>query len=367
MDVGCVRPWQRNACRSLIQSDNSGMKLATYKDGSRDGQLVVVSRDLSQAHYASHIANRLQQVLDDWNFLSPQLQDLHSALNNGRARHAFAFDPKMCMAPLPRAYQWADGSAYLNHVELVRKARGADVPASFYTDPLMYQGGSDDLAGPCDPIVCANVDYGIDFEAEVAVITGDLPMGCSAERALDGIRLLMLANDVSLRNLIPDELAKGFGFVQSKPATAFSPVAVTPDELGEAWVQGRVHLPLHSTWNGRKVGMCDAGPDMTFHFGQLIAHLCKTRRVRAGSIVGSGTVSNQGVRQDGARDARLQWPNGYSCIAEKRAMETLLDGQPSTAYMQYGDTIRIDMKGLGGHSMFGAIEQEVVAPLAPQG
>ena len=339
------------------------MKLATYKDGSRDGQLVVVSRDLSQAHYASHIANRLQQVLDDWNFLSPQLQDLSTALNHGRARHAFAFDPKMCMAPLPRAFQWADGSAYLNHVELVRKARGAEVPASFYTDPLMYQGGSDDLAGPCDAIICANVDFGIDFEAEIAVITSDLPMGCAADRALDGIRLLMLANDVSLRNLIPDELAKGFGFVQSKPATAFSPVAVTPDELGDAWVKGRVHLPLHSTWNGRKVGMCDAGPDMTFHFGQLLAHLCKTRNVRAGSIIGSGTVSNKGVNQGTADEERTQWPNGYSCIAEKRAMETLQDGQPSTAFMQYGDTIRIEMKGLDGQSIFGAIEQEVMEKL----
>ena len=210
------------------------MKLATYKDGSRDGQLVVVSRDLQTAHYATHIANRLQQVLDDWNYLSPQLQDLSDALNSNKARHAFPFDSAQCMAPLPRAYQWADGSAYLNHVELVRKARGAEVPESFYSDPLMYQGGSDDFLGPCDPIVAVNEAMGIDFEAEVAVITDDLPLGCNAERALDGIRLVMLANDVSLRNLIPAELAKGFGFVQSKPATAFSPVAVTPDELGEA-------------------------------------------------------------------------------------------------------------------------------------
>ena len=347
---------------SLIQSDNSAMKLATYKDGSRDGQLVVVSRDLSLAGYASHIANRLQQVLDDWNYLSPQLQDLYDSLNSGRARHAFPFDPKMCMAPLPRAYQWADGSAYLNHVELVRKARGAEVPPSFYNDPLMYQGGSDDLAGPCDPIVCASEAFGIDFESEVAVITGDLPMGCPADRALDGIRLVMLVNDVSLRNLIPDELAKGFGFVQSKPATAFSPVAVTPDELGTAWAKGRVHLPLASTWNGRKVGLCDAGPDMTFHFGQLIAHLCKTRNVRAGSIIGSGTVSNPGVTQGTGDTARTDWPRGYSCIAEKRAIETIQDGQPSTAFMQYGDTIRIEMKGADGTSIFGAIEQEVVAP-----
>jgi fumarylacetoacetate (FAA) hydrolase len=339
------------------------MKLATYKDGSRDGQLVVVSRDLTLAAYASNIASHLQQVLDDWNYLSPQLQDVYDALNAGRARHAFAFDPVQCMAPLPRAYQWADGSAYINHVELVRKARGAEVPETFYTDPLMYQGGSDDFAGPCDPMVCPDEAWGIDFEAEVAVVTGDVPMGCNKDRALDGIRLLMLVNDVSLRNLIPGELGKGFGFVQSKPATAFSPVAVTPDELGEAWTMGRVHLPLQSTWNGRKVGLCDAGPDMTFHFGQLIAHLCKTRNVRAGSVIGSGTVSNQGVEKKG----RWDWPNGYSCIAEKRAMETLQDGQPSTEFMKFGDTIRIEMKGRDGRSIFGAIEQEVSpGPVAMQ-
>src|SRR5690606_29501758 len=216
------------------------MKLATYKDGSRDGQLVVVSRDLSTAHYATGVAQKLQQVLDDWNFLAPQLQDLSVALNSGKARHAFPFDPAQCMAPLPRAYQWADGSAYLNHVELVRAARGAEVPASFYEDPLMYQGGSDDFIGPCDPVVVPSEDFGIDFEAEIAVVTGDVPMGASPEQALEGVRLLMLANDVSLRHLIPAELAKGFGFFQSKPATSFSPVAVTPDELGEAWQGGRV-------------------------------------------------------------------------------------------------------------------------------
>jgi fumarylacetoacetate (FAA) hydrolase len=259
------------------------------------------------------------------------------------------------MAPLPRAFQWADGSAYLNHVDLVRKARNAEVPESFYTDPLMYQGGSDDFLGPCDPIVCADVAHGIDFESEVAVITGDIPMGCSPERALDGIRLVMLVNDVSLRNLIPPELAKGFGFVQSKPATAFSPVAVTPDELGDAWAKGRLHLTLQSTWNGRKVGMCDAGPDMTFHFGQLIAHLCKTRNVRAGSIIGSGTVSNKGIEKKG----RTDWPNGYSCIAEKRAMEVIQDGKSTTEFMQDGDTIRIEMKGRDGQNIFGAIEQTV--------
>ena len=324
------------------------MKLASYKDGSRDGQLVVVSRDLSSAHYATGIASRLQQVLDDWNFVSPQLQDLSGSLNSGKARHAFPFNPAQCMAPLPRAYQWADGSAFINHVELVRKARNAEVPATFYTDPLMYQGGSDDFLGPLDNVVVASEKYGIDFEAEIAVITGDVPMRATPEQALDGVRLLLLANDVSLRNLIPDELAKGFGFVQSKPATAFSPVAVTPDEVGDAWRGGRLHLTLQSTWNGRKVGMCDAGDEMTFHFGQLIAHLCKTRNVRAGSIIGSGTVSNK------------DWSRGYSCIAEKRAIETIEDGAPKTAFMKFGDTIRLEVKGKDGQSVFGAIEQEIV-------
>ena len=325
------------------------MKLATYKDGSRDGQLVVVSRDLSTAHYATGIASKLQQVLDDWNFMSPQLQDLYETLNNGKARHPFPFDAAQCMAPLPRAYQWADGSAFINHVELVRKARNSEVPATFYTDPLMYQGGSDDFIGPCDDVVVASEAFGIDFEAEVAVITADVPMGTSPSQALEGIRLVMLANDVSLRHLIPDELAKGFGFFQSKPATAFSPVAVTLDELGDVWKGGRLHLTLQSTWNGRKVGMCDAGDEMTFHFGQLIAHICKTRNVRAGSVIGSGTVSNK------------DWSHGYSCIAEKRAIETIEDGKPKTEFMKFGDTIRIEAKGKDGQSMFGAIEQTVVS------
>jgi fumarylacetoacetate (FAA) hydrolase len=325
------------------------MKLATYQDGSRDGQLVVVSRDLTLAHYASGVATRLQQVLDDWSFLSPQLEEISQTLNHGKARHAFAFEPEKCMAPLPRAYQWADGSAFINHVELVRKARGAEVPESFYTDPLMYQGGSDDLAGARDPILATSVAHGIDFEAEIAVVTGDVAMGTSPEAAIDGIRLLMLANDVSLRHLIPAELAKGFGFLQSKPATAFSPVAVTPDELLHAWHGGRVHLNLESTWNGKRVGLCAAGEEMTFHFGQLIAHLATTRHVRAGSVIGSGTVSNK------------DWSRGYSCIAEKRAIETIEGGVPKTEFMQFGDTIRIEMKGLDGMSVFGAIEQKVVA------
>ncbi len=334
------------------------MKLATYKDGSRDGQLVVVSRDLTTAHYASGIATKLQQVLDDWNFLSPQLEDLSQTLNQGKARHAFPFDPKLCMAPLPRAYQWADGSAYMNHVELVRASRNSEVPANFYEDPLMYQGGSDDFLGPCDDVVCPSTDFGIDFEAEVAVITADVPMQATPEQALDSIRLVMIANDVSLRRLIPNELAKNFGFLQGKPATAFSPVAVTLDELGDDWEHGRLHLSMRVDWNGKRVGMCEAGPEMTFHFGQLIAHVCKTRNVRAGSIIGSGTVSNKAVEVDGRKD----WPKGYSCIAEKRAIETILDGKASTDFMQFGDTVRIEMKGRDGQSVFGAIDQ-TIAPL----
>ena len=328
------------------------MKLATYHDGSRDGQLVVVSRDLASAHYASGIATRLQQVLDDWNFLSPQLEDLSARLNDGKAKNAFAFEPARCMAPLPRAYQWADGSAFVNHVELVRRARNAEMPASFRTDPLMYQGGSDDFLGPREDIVAASEDWGIDFEAEVAVVTGDVAMGIGADAAIESVRLVMLANDVSLRNLIPAELAKGFGFFQSKPATAFSPVAATPDELGDAWRGGRVHRQLESVWNGERVGLCSAGDEMTFHFGQLIAHLCKTRNARAGSIVGSGTVSNK------------DWSRGYSCIAEKRAIETIESGAPATSFMRFGDTIRIEMKDDAGASIFGAIEQTVARLVA---
>jgi fumarylacetoacetate (FAA) hydrolase len=328
------------------------MKLATLKDGSRDGQLAVVSRDLSQAHYATGHARTMQQLLDDWNFISPQLEDLYSTLNQGRARHAFAFDARQCMAPLPRAYQWADGSAYLNHVELVRKARGAEVPASFYEDPLMYQGGSDDFLGATDDAVFASADWGIDFESELAVVTGDVPIGTPPDAALEAVRLFMLVNDWSLRNLIPAELAKGFGFLQSKPATAFGPVAVTADELGGAWQGGRVHLRVVSRWNNVEVGRTDAGPEMTFHFGQLIAHVAKTRRLRAGSIVGSGTVSNK------------DWAQGYSCVAEKRAIETIETGAPQTAFMQFGDRIHIEVAALDGQSLFGAIEQQV-APLPP--
>lgn len=326
------------------------MKLATYKDGSRDGQLVVVSRDLTSAHYASGIATRLQQVLDDWNFMAPQLEGLSQALLRGKARHAFAFEPERCMAPLPRAYQWVDGSAFINHVELVRKARNAEMPPSFYTDPLMYQGDSNDLLGACDDVVVPSEDFGIDFEAEVAVVTGDVAMGTDADAALECVRLVMLANDVSLRHLIPAELAKGFGFLQSKPATSFSPVALTPDEFGDKWQGGRLHLDVESTWNGRRVGLCNAGPEMTFHFGQLIAHVAKTRHLRAGAIIGSGTVSNQ------------DWARGYSCIAEKRAIETIESGAPITPFMAFGDSIRIEVKDDAGQSLFGAIDQKIARP-----
>ena len=326
------------------------MKLASYRDGSRDGQLIVVSRDLRTAHFATEIAPTLQRALDDWNFIAPQLQDLYDALNAGRATRPFEFSAGQCAAPLPRAFQWADGSAYVNHVELVRKARNAEMPETFWTDPLMYQGGSDDFLGPADDIVCGAEAFGIDFEGEVAVITGDVAMGATPAEAADAIRLIMLANDVSLRNLIPNELAKGFGFFQSKPATAFSPVAITPDELGAAWRDGMVHLPLTVTWNGKVVGRPHAGTDMVFSFPRLIAHICKTRNCRAGSIVGSGTISN--------KDASV----GYACIAEKRCLEVIADGSATTEFMKFGDTIRIEMFDEAGASLFGAIDQVVATP-----
>jgi fumarylacetoacetate (FAA) hydrolase len=324
------------------------MKLATLKDGTRDGQLVVVARDLKTAVLADGIAPTLQRALDDWQFIAPQLENLYSDLNAGRALRVFDFDVKRCMAPLPRAFQWADGSAYVNHVELVRKARNAEMPASFWNDPLMYQGGADDFIGPTDDIVLGSEEWGIDFEGEVAVITDDVPMATSPAEAAAHIRLLMLVNDVSLRNLIPAELAKGFGFFQSKPASSFSPVAVTPDELDAAWQDGKVHLPLRATWNGVLVGQPNAGIDMVFNFPQLIAHLTKTRNARAGSIIGSGTVSNK----DSSK--------GYTCIAEKRCLETIADGEAKTPFMKFGDTIRIEMLDANGKSIFGAINQQVV-------
>jgi fumarylacetoacetate (FAA) hydrolase len=325
------------------------MKLATYRDGSRDGQLVVVSRDLSTAHFATGIATRMQALLDDWNFVSPQLEDLSTTLNQGRSRHAFAFDPRLCMAPLPRAFQWADGSAYLSHAERVWHARGAEMPPNLRSDPLMYQGGSDDFLGPTDDARFASAEHGIDFEAELAVVTGDLPLGATPAQALESVRLLMLANDWTLRALVPAELDKLLGLVQSKPATAWAPVAVTPDELGDAWQGGRVQLEVSVAWNGKTVGRLDAA-EMQFHFGQLLAHLARTRNVRAGSIVGGGTVSNA----DASR--------GYACIAEQRALETIASGAPSTPYMAFGDHVHIEVMGRDGLSLFGAIEQTVSAP-----
>lgn len=324
------------------------MKLATLKDGSRDGQLVVVSRDLKTAQIANGIATTLQRALDDWDFMKPQLEAVYEALNAGKASNVFDFNASLSMAPLPRAFQWADGSSYVNHVELVRKARNADMPESFWHDPLMYQGGSDDFIGPMDDIELGSEQWGIDFESEIAVVTGDVPMGVKVQHAGQYIRLLMLVNDVSLRNLIPAELAKGFGFFQSKPASSFSPVAVTPDELGDAWKDGKVHLPLRSTWNKVLVGQPNAGVDMVFSFPQLITHLCKTRNARAGTIIGSGTVSNKDASK------------GFSCIAEKRALEMISDGTPTTPFMQFGDSIKIEMLDKNGKSIFGAIDQSVV-------
>lgn len=334
------------------------MKLATLKNQTRDGQLVVVSRDLSRCIAIPHIAVTMQQLLDHWSSLAPKAAEIYQALNAGTVPGEQAFVQADCESPLPRAYQWADGSAYVNHVELVRKARNAEMPETFWTDPLMYQGGSDDFIGPRDPIAAVSEQHGIDFEGEVAVVTDDVPMGISAEQALSRIRLLMLVNDVSLRGLIPNELAKGFGFFQSKPASSFSPVAVTPDELGKYWQGGRLHLPLLSHYNGIAFGKPNAGLDMTFHFGELVAHAAKTRNLGAGAIIGSGTVSN---KQGTAYGTSIEEGGvGYSCIAEIRMIETIRDGKPSTNFMRFGDSIRLEMLDEQGQSIFGAIDQQVV-------
>jgi fumarylacetoacetate (FAA) hydrolase len=333
------------------------MKLATLKGGSRDGRLVVVSRDLTGCTSAALVAPTLQAALDGWSAAAPKLAELAEGLEHGSVP-AERFHERDAMSPLPRAYQWADGSAYVNHVELVRKARGAEMPASFWTDPLMYQGGSDIFLGPRDPILMADEAWGIDFEAEIAVIVDDVPMGAGHDEALAKIRLLMLVNDVSLRNLAPAELAKGFGFFQSKPSSAFSPVAVTPDELGEAWHNGKVHLPLLSTMNGKLFGKPDAGTDMAFDFGALIAHAARTRRLGAGTIIGSGTVSNKDPDGGPGRPVS-EGGLGYSCISELRTVETIRAGQPKTPFMRFGDTVRIEMKDTDNRSIFGAIEQTV--------
>lgn len=324
------------------------MKLATLRNSTRDGQLVVVSRDLSKAVAVPQLAPTLQAALDDWSRIAPQLLEVAESLDKGAASGAFVFDEERAMAPLPRAYHWVDGSAYVNHVELVRKARGAQMPDSFWIDPLVYQGGSDDFLGARQDVPVPSEEFGIDLEGEVAVITDDVPMGTTRNEALRHIRLLTLVNDWSLRNLIPAELAKGFGFYQAKPATAFAPVAVTPDELGAAWLDAKVHLPLVVHVNDRHFGQPNAGVDMTFDFARLIEHITLTRKAGAGTIVGSGTISNY--------DRSL----GSACIAERRTLEQLDQGQPATPFLKFGDRVRVEMFDAAGRSVFGAIEQTVV-------
>jgi fumarylacetoacetate (FAA) hydrolase len=333
------------------------MKFATIKNGSRDGLLVIVSRDLHYCCTAAGIAPTLQAALDDWDALAPRLAERYAQLNAGTCAGIELFDQAACHSPLPRAYQWADGSAYINHVELVRKSRNAEVPASFYTDPLMYQGGSDSFIGPRDPVYALDEAWGIDLEAEVAVITADVPMGASLDAAAQAIRLIMLVNDVSLRNLIPGELAKGFGFFQSKAASAFSPVAVTPDELQDAWLDTKLHLPLAVRVNGQPFGKPDAGADMTFNFAQLVEHAARTRELCAGTIIGSGTVSNKQGSLHGSSVAN--GGVGYCCIAEVRMYETIELGAPTTAFLKFGDTVGIEMLDASGASIFGAIDQTV--------
>ena len=328
------------------------MRLATLRDGSRDGQLIVVSHDGMRFTRAGLIARSLQAALDDWDRVEPALRTLAKKLDSGELTSEM-LDPRSLMAPLPRAYEWVDGSAYINHIVLVRKARGAQPPATLTTDPLVYQGGSSDFLAPTAPIPLADPAWGCDFESEVAVVLGDTPQGTTKEEAARHVRLLMLVNDVTLRNLVPVELEKGFGFFQSKPATAFSPFAITPDELGDAWKEGRVHLPLCTWLDGKLVGDPEAGPEMHFSFFDLIAHLAKTRSYGAGTILGSGTVSNE----DEAR--------GISCLAERRMREILRDGKPSTPFLDYGAKVRIEMKDRAGRSLFGAIEQEVVPYTKP--
>jgi len=329
------------------------MKLASLKAGGRDGTLVVVDRDLTRAIAVPHIARTLQSAIEHWDVLAPELQAVSDRLNAGKLADEIVFDPAQVAAPLPRAYQWVDGSAYVVHVELVRKARGVELPENFWTDPLMYQGGSDKFVGPTDDIEATSEDWGIDFEAEVCVIVDDVAMGTTPAQAKDHIKLVLLANDVSARLLIPNELNKGFGFLHGKPATAFSPVAVTPDEFGDAWDGTRVKLPLVSTYNGKLFGRPEAGVDMTFDFPTLIAHAAATRHLGAGTIVGSGTVAN--------KDRSV----GSSCLAERRMIETIEQGKPATPFMKFGDRIRIEMMDRAGGSVLGAIDQKVVKYTPP--
>jgi fumarylacetoacetate (FAA) hydrolase len=335
------------------------MKLASFNDGSRDGRLVVVSKDLTRCCAAGYIAPTLQHALDNWERVAPRLEALYTDVEH-QAVPCERFHEREALSPLPRAYQWADGSAYINHVELVRKARGAEVPESFYHDPLMYQGGSDGFLAPRQDIPLGDVSWGCDMEGEIACITDDVPMGVSKEDAATHIKLLMLVNDVSLRGLIPGELAKGFGFFQSKPASAFSPVAVTPDELGDAWQGNVIHLPLMVDYNGQPFGRANAGVDATFSLADLVAHAAKTRSLGAGTIIGSGTVSNQGPDGDPGKPVS-EGGLGYSCIAEIRMIEQIASGEAKTRFMQPGDTVRVEMRNAAGHSIFGAIEQTVVA------
>lgn len=334
------------------------MKLATLKNG-RDGTLIVVSRDLTQAVKATGIADTLQQAIENWETLASALKQRYEALNTGAAEGAFTLEMSELHSPLPRTYHWADGSAYLNHVKLVRQARNAEMPETFWTDPLMYQGGGDAFLAPNADIEAVSEDHGIDFEGEIAVITDDVPMAVTPEQAASHIKLIMLVNDVSLRGLIPGELAKGFGFFQSKPASSFSPICVTPDELGDAWKDGRVHLPLTVHLNGEKFGAPEAGPDMVFGFPELIAHAAKTRYLGAGTIVGSGTVSNPDP--DGGPGKPIKDGGvGYSCLAEVRMVEKILHDEVRTPFMRFGDRVRIEMFDHDGKSIFGAIDQQVV-------
>jgi fumarylacetoacetate (FAA) hydrolase len=321
------------------------VKLASLKEGGRDGTLVVVNRAMTQAVKVPDIAATMQIAMDDWASISPQLENVFKKLQNNELDDAFQFDPELLAAPLPRSYHWADGSAYVTHVELVRKARGAELPESFWTDPLMYMGASDAFIGPRDDVLVEDEAWGIDFESEVVVYTDDVPAGISVEAAKQHIKLIALVNDVSLRNLIPAELAKQFGFYQSKPWTSFTPVAVTPDELGKAWDGAKLHLPLHSTLNGTKIGSPNAGVDMVFDFPQLIHHAAKSRDLVAGTVIGSGTIANVGSK------------DGSSCLAEIRCLETIADGKPSTPFMSFGDRIEIEMFDENGDSIFGKIDQ----------
>jgi fumarylacetoacetate (FAA) hydrolase len=326
------------------------MKLATLKDGSRDGQLVIVSRDLKTAVIANNIAPTMQDLLDSWDFMQPQCEDLYVQLNQGRAPYSFDFDPKNCMAPLPRAYQFVDASAYVDYVELLSKARGIEMPPIMHEEPLLHQAASDDFIGACDTIVIRDESSGIDFESEIAVITGDINMGATSDQAREQIRLVALMNDISLRELIPEEMKKRFGFMLSKPTTSFSPVAVTPDELGEAWSKGKVNLPLRSSVNGKLIAHPDAGVGMTFNFPQILSFLAKTRNIKAGCVIGSGTVFNKDVAK------------GCSSLYGVRAEEQIAGKEVATPFLKFGDEIKIDMLDKQGKSIFGAIEQKIAQP-----